>query len=70
MCFHFTVQREPTRLAIRPCRYMGKTLTEVWNIQIPKHFHSETLQMKAVQEVLIPQAILWENVLKLPLLLC
>lgn len=58
VCFHISVQRQHPRLNIRPCRCMGKTLTGVWNIQIPKHFHSETLQMKTVREVLIPQAIL------------
>lgn len=47
------IQREPPRLAIRPHRYMEKTLAEVWNIQIPKHFCSETLQLKTLQEILI-----------------
>lgn len=52
MCLHL-IQRKPPRLAIRPCRYMEKTLAEFWNIQIPKHFRCKTLQLKTLQEILI-----------------
>lgn len=48
-----TLQREPPRLPIKPCRHMEKALPELWNIQILKHFRSETLLLRTLQEILI-----------------
>lgn len=48
-----SIQRELPKLAIRPHRYMQKTLAEAWNIQIPKYFCTKTPQLETLQEILI-----------------